>query len=299
LDVSLAALPAGSHVRFVDVREASLSPGAGATEWMPAARAAEAERWWAGRQYVGGVEPVPALAWAWDQASARTNPAALLWLHGGTPVDFGDASALTQRYDRRPDGPVLVGLRFRPGPDSLLDELGGRRRVFAMTARRDVDSLGDAVRRAAAAAPMPLAAPASGKATVVPLGGRSPTINGVFASVALSGHEATPPNSRLSACRRLAANSQVLAAWYDQPGPSRRLEDAQKLAIARRLVTPLSGAVVLETKEQYRRYQLDDDAPKNSIPSVPEPTAPAMLAVAAGMAGLAALYRRRIAARGA
>lgn len=299
LTTALAALPNGSRVRFVDVRGASLAPGSGATGWLPTGNAAEAERWWSGRRYVGGVDPLPALAWAWQQAAARPNPAAILWLHGGTPVDLGGASALTQRYDRRPDGPALIGVQCRPGPDAVLDELAGHRRVFALTARRDVDSLGDAVRLAASVAPLPASAPAADTGAAVPLGGRAPAINGVFAAPALSGGDGSAAGARHSSGSRLAAYSRVMSAWYDGPRAGRRLKAAQKLAIARRLVTPLSGAVVLETREQYERYQLDGSPSKSSIPSVPEPPTPAMLAVGAAMAGLAALYRRCFALRGA
>jgi hypothetical protein len=174
-----------------------------------------------------------------------------------------------------------------------LDELSGHRRVFALTARGEVDTLGEAVRLAAVVAPQPPSPPATAAAGEAPLGGRFPAINGVFVS------PVPPRGDAAAAGSRLAVNSQVLAAWYQGARQGRRLEAAQKLAIARRLVTPLSGAVVLETKEQYQSYQLDDSAPKNSIPSVPEPGVPAMLATAAAMAGLAALCRRRFAPRGA
>src|SRR5207253_7199171 len=180
---------------------------------------------------------------------------------------------------------VLVGLQLRPGPDSLLDGLAGQRRVFARTAREGINTLGEAVRLTA------VAATSAEAASVVPLGGRAPALNGVFVAV-------PTPTDASSRSGWLAANSQALALWYEGARQPRQLEAARRLAIAWRLVTPLSGAVVLETREQYRQYELSDAAPERPIPSVPEPTVPAMLAVAGGMAALAALWQRRFWQRG-
>ncbi|MGH9800782.1 MAG: PEP-CTERM sorting domain-containing protein, partial [Blastocatellia bacterium] len=46
--------------------------------------------------------------------------------------------------------------------------------------------------------------------------------------------------------------------------------EAVKLAAAYQLVTPVSGAVVLETAEQYQRAGLEP-VPPNSVPTIPEP----------------------------
>jgi hypothetical protein len=56
-----------------------------------------------------------------------------------------------------------------------------------------------------------------------------------------------------------------------------RLDQAVKLALALQLVTPVSGAVVLETQEQYDRHGLKPVSPQ-SVPMIPEPSSLLMLA---------------------
>ena len=45
------------------------------------------------------------------------------------------------------------------------------------------------------------------------------------------------------------------------------------------LVTPVSGAVVLERKEQYTRHGLEQVDP-NSVPTIPEPGSASLVAAA-------------------
>jgi hypothetical protein len=67
---------------------------------------------------------------------------------------------------------------------------------------------------------------------------------------------------------RLWANEKVLALMQADPEANRA--DAIALATDRQLVTPVSGAVVLETKQQYDAHNLKP-VPKGSVPTVPEP----------------------------
>lgn len=57
------------------------------------------------------------------------------------------------------------------------------------------------------------------------------------------------------------------------------LDEAIKLALNLQLVTPVTGAVVLERKEQYVRHglaQVDSD----SVPTIPEPATASLVAAA-------------------
>ncbi len=295
---ALAELPSGSHVRFVDVREAVLPGSRRGTSWLDVSQVEEADRWWESRDYHGGAEPARALEWAWDEALGRTHPTAVLWLHGPTPEEFKDAEQLVANYRRRPEGPVLVGVRFRPGPDALMRELAGNPRIFARGDGDQPESLAAAVRLAAAALDTSegLKGYAEG-VTTVPLGGREPALNGTYVvGGARSG--AVPVAGAPGRVARLAANSHVLAPWYAGRREGREIQAAQTLAISRRLVTPMSGAVVLETQEQYRRHNLSDAAPQSTIPSVPEPGTVALLLVGTVVA-LAAAYRGRRRSAGA
>ena len=72
---------------------------------------------------------------------------------------------------------------------------------------------------------------------------------------------------------------------------ARRRDEAVQLAAKHQLVTPVSGAVVLETKQQFDRAGLQPVDPK-TVPLVPEPSGLLLLVLALGAAlGLAA--RRR------
>ena len=55
---------------------------------------------------------------------------------------------------------------------------------------------------------------------------------------------------------------------------------AMQLAVSHQLVTPLSGAVVLETQEQYRQAGLEPVA-AGTVPTIPEPEIVLLIAIVA------------------
>jgi hypothetical protein len=102
---------------------------------------------------------------------------------------------------------------------------------------------------------------------------------------------ASPAISETSAhLARLWANDEVrrLIATQDKE----RLEEATRLAARYQLVTPVSGAVVLETREQYNRAGLEPvDA--GTVPTIPEPeTVLLVMVVLAVLSWL--LYRTKL-----
>ena len=64
--------------------------------------------------------------------------------------------------------------------------------------------------------------------------------------------------------------------WYNK---GRVSDDLTEQAIKMRIVTPVSGAVVLETKEQYDRARLDPSVDSENVPKIPEPEFYVLLAV--------------------
>lgn len=277
-------LPRGSRIHCVDTR--TLGATDLETEWKDAEDGAWRSRWLRGVRFEGGVEPGAALARAWDEAAKRPNPSAVLWIHGPTPKLLVDAEPLRQRFERRPDGPPLIGACIRPGPDALLDTLAGKRRIFALGDRGQFSAPYEGA--ALAAAVLQEVNESSG----LPLGGREPAINGLYVDPAAVA--AIPAEGLTTPAQRLAITTDVLHRWYNGGQKGKRLKEAQKLAISRRLVTPITGAVVLETKAQYDQHGLNADDNESSIPSVPEPATLAMLLAAGGAAGAAARRRRRV-----
>jgi hypothetical protein len=71
---------------------------------------------------------------------------------------------------------------------------------------------------------------------------------------------------------------------------ARKLTEALELAARYQLVTPLSGAVVLETAEQFRETGLEPADPA-TVPAIPEPGTWALLL--GGLLVLALAARRR------
>jgi hypothetical protein len=65
--------------------------------------------------------------------------------------------------------------------------------------------------------------------------------------------------------------------------------DCQKLAIEQHLVTAVTGAVVLETAEQYERAGLEPADESSSVPTVPEPATWLLMA----MMAMLVFYERR------
>ena len=77
------------------------------------------------------------------------------------------------------------------------------------------------------------------------------------------------------------------------------LEKAQKIALPWQIVTPVTGAVVLETAEQYKQNNLKpaeaDSVPttSSSVPTVPEPGSIVCLVLAALVLALVLAFRAR------
>jgi len=60
-------------------------------------------------------------------------------------------------------------------------------------------------------------------------------------------------------------------------GTPPEVERAREMSVRARLVTPVSGAVVLERAEQYAAHGLDPGADPGAIPAIPEPEEWALL----------------------
>lgn len=73
---------------------------------------------------------------------------------------------------------------------------------------------------------------------------------------------------------------------------SRDRSAATALAVSYRLVTPVSGAVVLETASQYEEAGVQPGSPQ-SVPTIPEPSTVALLLVVLAALAAVAFLRRR------
>jgi hypothetical protein len=197
-------------------------------------------------RFAGGVDAAPALQALAKKKTPR--PHTIVWIHGPMPVEATDTSSLRALF-ARPDAPRLIGVLTAPGPDPVMDALATHQNVWVKD-----DATPESITRAACS-------PASGVG--MPLGGRWPASLS-FATADSDGRE--------TSLGKLHAWSRTLQGWYG----GKNTDDLARYAASRRLVTPISGAVVLESKEQYQRHGLDPNkAPTDPNPQVnaiaPEP----------------------------
>ncbi len=207
------------------------------------------------KRFAGGCDNVAALAQAWDWASGA-GPGAVLWLHATQPFESGSAEALLQRWQRRPDGPAVYSCQFGSGPDRVTDRLGTHAALHFVA---------------------PVESPAADVAALTPLwSGSSPAPVWQWTRL--------PPGTRPPAGSRQGSAHMVRLWAADEIRRLARTRsdvataEAVKLAKTWQLVSPVSGAVVLETQEQYRRAGLKDIDPATAPETIPEPSA-ALLAL--------------------
>ncbi len=236
----LERLPAGPELRVFVARDGVvLLAGEGRAGESQAAALR-------GFQCEGGHDPIPALEAAWDWA-AQVSDGAVIWIHGPNPVLLRPAETLRQRFERQRGGraPRLWDLSVRPGPNRVLEKLDGLAGIGTVPR---VGALGADLARWMAV-----------------VEGREPRWE--FAREWIEGDPDRTPSEPL-------ASSHVTRLWaLDQVkrlGRGGNSAGAAKLAARHQLVTPYSGAVVLETQEQYERSGLQPVDP-TTVPVVPEP----------------------------
>jgi hypothetical protein len=194
---------------------------------------------------------------------------AVVWVHGPQPLLLRPVEELRQRWERRPEGPALYSIQTEAGPDRVGERLDGVAAVetVARTARLQADLENLFARLAGRKKQLRLVRVSEGA-------GPSPVAGGKETSAHLA---------------RLWANDEV-ARLLAEPGKN-MTEEAVKLAARYQLVTPVSGAVVLETREQYEQAGLRPVEP-GSVPTIPEPEIVLLLLVAGALLTFA-LFRHR------
>ncbi|MDB4673300.1 VIT domain-containing protein [Verrucomicrobiales bacterium] len=227
--------------------------------------AREAARQLGYHRFVGGFDNRPALATALDHAASTGG--AVVWIHGPHPVSLPGGEALAQFFDRTPNPVPLYAIGLVRGPDRLLESLYRETAVHPGERFEDV----------AKDLPAFLQRLASGDHAV------DYTYSESTGSDIPSG--AVPVWDQLA---RYHGYEQVMDAFYRGGSATGTAE----LAATHQLVTPFSGAVVLETQAQFERFGLTpaDAASVSAIPTIPEPSS-AVLVFWAAFAALA--HRRR------
>lgn len=213
-----------------------------------------------GLSFGGGADNVPALVKAWDMAAA--NPGGVIvWIHSPQLLQIQPVEDLRQRWERRPEGPTLYAVQASNGPDRIEEKLDGVGQVRSVARVRGLQSDLET-----------LFAQLTGRATQLELvrSNEKP----------LQAPEGASVKETSAHLARLWANDEV--ARLLATGDEKKIEEATLLAIQYQLVTPVSGAVVLETKEQYNQAGLQPVEP-GTVPTIPEPEMILLIAVVAAM----------------
>jgi hypothetical protein len=207
--------------------------------------AQEIAHWLERLPFRGGQDNVPALARALELASARKGT--LLWIHAAQPVVLSGSEALRSALTGGRPGVRIQALQAANGPNRLIEGVEG-------TAAVEVLRLSGSFREELAA----LLSPLSGARLVLERrrAAAGPAPGG---AVRASDHLV-----------RLLVRDEI-ESLLREGGPSSR-EQAIALGADFRLVTRATGAVVLETAEQYREAGLEPADPA-TVPAVPEPEA--------------------------
>lgn len=220
---------------------------------------------------VGGVDNLPAVIAAMRWAAQSKN-SLVLWVHGPQPVTLSDPAGISQALER--SNVKLIHTQIGPGEHAALTRIGPHPRLLAVPRygqfSTDLSEYFEEL---------------SGRPRLRPLRTRVVHTGEGAELQVLKGVRTSDHLARLWAAGEVA---ELSAAHHD---------DAVELATRYRLVTPVSGAVVLESAAQYEAAGLDPGgSPALGSPSVPEPETWAMLVLAAGILTWHAKKRERSAA---
>lgn len=213
--------------------------------------------------YRGGHNNLPALFQGFALA-AQQEDSAILWLHGPQPIYPGSVEPLLQPAERQAKLPRWYDLQVTPGANQIVEALDGR---VASTSLLPDDLAGL------------IASWQPGQQGMVRTLERMAAPAGEF-------HLLREKTSKHLA--RLWANEEIRRLIARQAPRDAMISLAQDY----QLVTPISGAVVLETQQQYDEAGLQP-APSGSVPTIPEPETWMLISVALSALGWQARRAKR------
>lgn len=238
---------------------------------VPSGSPIEIARQLKGIGFEGGANNVPALVKAWNIAAGNPE-SAIVWIHAPQTLLLQPVEELRQRRERRPANvPMLYSVQTENGADRIEEKLDGAHLITGIARmnplRIDLEKL------------------------FAELTGQRKTLEFVRTNEPAAETNKSPATKETSAhLAKLWANDEVerLTNAKEKNG----VEDAVKLAVLYQLVTPVSGAVVLETQEQYQRAGLEP-VEGGTVPTIPEPETWLLIAVVAAIF-LWMLYRQKL-----
>ena len=222
----------------------------------PHRQATQAADWLRRQEFVGGQDATDALASASTALGAQSGK--VVWIHGTQPMIWKSAAALEQKLARSGATLRFMALAGVAAPNELVEKMAS-----------------------------------AGAVVVQPrLGPLEADISRVLHRVREGGielHRELAAGDEQSALVH-PASDQVVRLWAVDEikrlmrGRQAQQEEAVRLAVAMQLVTPVSSAVVLETKAQYDAAGLQPANP-DTVPTVPD-GAPTLVLLLIALVGL-------------
>jgi hypothetical protein len=209
---------------------------------------------------VGGQDNVPALLEAWEWAAARTN-GVVLWFHASQPVVLSGVESLKQRLQWQFGGnaPTIFDIPMAPGANRITEQLSTS---VALKSLPRFSGLGEDLER---------------------LFGHWSDRNFNYRFVRTS---TMSPEAKSDVGGGTGPTTHIARLWAAQRIQelvrARQTEEAIKLAGFYQLVTPISGAVVLETRQQFEQAGLTP-VDSSTVPAVPEPSTWVLMATGAAL----------------
>ncbi|MBL6842621.1 MAG: PEP-CTERM sorting domain-containing protein [Verrucomicrobiae bacterium] len=196
-------------------------------------------------QPVGGQDNLLALATAWDVAG-EIGASTIWWIHGPQPTLLEDMAPMLQRMERSRGDVQLISYAMVNGPNRIMEAFDGL------------------------------------NASVVPKYAKLGATMKKWVSAHAEGYknyefersqQKSAPSLVLSEENKVSRHIERLWAAHevDALSASKRVSEAIRLASKQQLVTPVTGAVVLETVEQYKEMGLTP-VPVDTVPGIPEPS---------------------------
>ncbi len=208
-------------------------------------------------KFVGGIDNIPALRKALLLAKEnKKNPSSILWIHGAQPIRFPSIAGLEQDLERSLTRVPIYNVALEDGANFVLEALKGNPQFKGGTR---VVNESDLVHMAQSISqPLP-------KNQYTWTRSASPPVNGI------------------------RVWDQLARKWaYTTTMQHLKEPEFASLPAHYQLVTPLSGAVVLETKQQYIETGLNIPTSTNAaaIPSIPEPSSSLLILIGALMTSM-------------
>ncbi|WP_395750035.1 VIT domain-containing protein [Prosthecobacter sp.] len=224
--------------------------------------------------FAGGRDAVPPFKAALKRLRETTAPATLIWLHGPQAAKISGAESIKQLFERGAARPVIHALELEHGRNTFLEEMYDSAPIVSGLRWQEgggANALFETLMQ----------------------------IHHGPATVAKTTRAATPPADGREVWDQLARHvvfREVMAVFQ---GRDHVPETQAKRAAQHQLVTPYSGAVVLDNQAQYDRAGLKpvDSGSAPQIPTLGTPEPSRMLLIMLGMSALCLRRRRGLSLR--